>query len=174
MSTVVLHTARLDLIPTTLEHLRVELETPSELGALLDAIVLPSWPPGLYDRDAMLHFRERLVEGGEAVALWYGWYALARTSRELVASAGFMGPPKRGLVEIGYSVVPERRRLGYATELVEALAAHALQMPGVDRVIGHVKESNVTSQRVLERCGFVGVGTGSEPGHDRFERRSHP
>ena len=39
----------------------------------------------------------------------------------LVAAGGYFGPPAGGSVEIGYSVIPEARERGYATELVEAL-----------------------------------------------------
>ena len=35
-----------------------------------------------------------------------------------MAGAGYMGPPMEELVEIGYSVVPEARGRGFATEIV--------------------------------------------------------
>ena len=48
-----LKSSRLDLIASTLEHIRAELETPDQLAFLLDAVVSSNWPTGEYDRDAM-------------------------------------------------------------------------------------------------------------------------
>ena len=133
-----------------------------------------SWPPGEYDRDALEFFTSRLVAGGPAALGWYNWYALsigADGRREsLVAGAGYMGPPADGVVEIGYSVVPEARGRGYATEIVQALAERALSWEAVRKVIAHTLASNTTSQGVLKRAGFIAAGPGGEPGLLRFER----
>src|SRR5262245_6647725 len=113
-----IRTARLDLVATTLDHLRAELEAPANLGELLHAAVPPSWPPGLYDRDAMLFFQTQLTQGGAAAVGWYGWYAILRGTADhpatLVACAGYLGPPAAdGVVEVGYSTSPEWRGHGY-------------------------------------------------------------
>jgi RimJ/RimL family protein N-acetyltransferase len=169
-----IHTPRLDLIAATVEHARAELEASEALGALLGAVVPPSWPPGHHDRDAMQFFLARLTEGGTPVIGWYGWYAALRAAEgrpaTLVASGGYMGPPLAdGTVEIGYSVVPEERGRGYATEIVRALVARALATSGVQRVVAEVHEENAASLGVMERCGFHRVGTGREPGHHRYQ-----
>ena len=171
-----LETPRLELIATTLEHLRVELETPERLGEALQAVVPPSWPPGLYDRDAMRYFHGRLLELGDAGEGWYGWYAIRRAevgqSRFLVGAVGFMGPPAAdGSVEIGYSIAPEARGQGYATEIVGALVDRAFQTASVRRVLAETHETNAPSIRALERHGFVRIGPGREAGHVRFERQ---
>ncbi len=168
-----LRTARLDLIATTLEHLRCELEAPQDLAALLGVVVPPSWPPGLYDRDAMQFFRARMAEGGPAVVGWYGWYAVLRAAEgrpaTLVAGVGYFGPPAGGVVEIGYSTAPEWRGQGYCTECVQALTARALGVAGVERVVAEVHEDNPASVKVLARCGFHRVGPGREPGFHRYQ-----
>lgn len=174
-----IHTPRLDLVATTVEHLRAELEAPALLGALLGAAVPASWPPGLYDRDAMTHFLARLTEGGPAVIGWYGWYAVRRAAAErpatLVACGGYFGPPDaEGTVEIGYSAAPEWRAQGYTTELVQALTARALTAPAVRRVVAEVHEENVASLTVLRRCGFHRVGLGRDPGHHRYQHGAAP
>jgi [ribosomal protein S5]-alanine N-acetyltransferase len=157
-----------------LEHERAELENPDQLRLLLDAEVSAAWPPGEYDRDAMEFFRARLEEGGAEVEGWYGWYAVREADREgpraLVGAGGYLGPPDpSGVVEIGYSVLPEWQRRGYASEIVEALVTRAFARPGVRQVIAHTTLSNVGSVAVLMRCGFQQVGTGAEAGSIRFE-----
>jgi RimJ/RimL family protein N-acetyltransferase len=168
-----IHTPRLDLVATTLDHLRIELETPSLLGAALGAVIPPSWPPGLYDRDAMTFFQARLTEGGPAAVGWYGWYAVLRPAEghpaTLVASCGYFGPPAAdGTAEIGYSVAPEHRGQGYARECVDALTARALATPGVRWVVAEAHAENAASVAVLRRCGFHWVSAGREAGCDRY------
>jgi [ribosomal protein S5]-alanine N-acetyltransferase len=169
-----IQTYRLDLIATRIEHLRAELEAPEELGVLLAARIPAGWPPGHYDRDAMKFFLGRLTEGGAAAMGWYGFYAILRASADqpavLVANAGYMGPPgPDGSVEIGYSVVPEWRGRGIATECVGALVERAALLPRIQRVSADVHETNAASLAVIERCGFQRVGPGREAGYQRFE-----
>jgi len=170
-----MQTPRLTLVATTIEHLQAELHTPERFPTLLGAVVPASWPPGLYDRDAMEYFLDRLQQEGAGAVGWYGWYAVLRANgtepATLVASGGYFGPPTaNGTVEIGYSVVPEYRRKGYATELVEALTGRALGLPFVRRVVAEAHADNTASLAVLARCGFRNVGAGREPGRLRFAR----
>jgi ribosomal-protein-alanine N-acetyltransferase len=154
-----IRTDRLELIPATLAHVDADLQSPEALGQLLGAAIPASWPPGEYDRSAMEFFRARLSESGDAVG-WYGWYAVHGSGpahgRVVIGSGGFLGPPDTdGVVEIGYSVAPEFRKLGFATELVQGLVLRALSMPQVVRLIAHTTASNPESIRVLEKCGFT-------------------
>jgi [ribosomal protein S5]-alanine N-acetyltransferase len=169
-----MRTARLELVAARPEHLEAELEGAERLKTLLDAEVPPSWPPGEYDRHAIAYFRDRLAEGGEAVVPWYVWYAIqpatAGDPATLVACGGYFGPPAPdGTVEIGYSVVPEWRRHGYATELVQALTKRAFDDLAVRRILAETTVENVASLAVLGRCGFRRMGTGREPHYDRFQ-----
>jgi len=154
-------TARLELIAATLAHLEAELQDPPALGALLGVTIPEDWPPGEYDRDAMVFFRDQLLTAGPEAAGWYGWYAVtlkANGTRDtLVASAGFFGPPEQGSVEIGYSVVPSARRQGFATEIVRALLARAFREPSVREVLAHTGDGNEASAGVLLACGFQRV-----------------
>lgn len=177
---LIVRTARLDLVATTLLHLDAELAaangvTPHPLEAFLAAHVPASWPPGMYDLDAIRFFRDQLDAYGSAANGWFGWYAIARAQgdreRTLVASGGYFGPPQDGVVEIGYSVVPERRGEGIATELIVALSDRALAMAEVVCVVAHTEASNVASLAALSRAGFVPAGTGPTPELRRFERR---
>lgn len=164
----ILRTHRLDLVPSTLPLVEADIASPERLARLLGAAVPATWPPGEYDRSAMAYFRDRLAENPDAVG-WYGWYAVERRAEPhgpaLVGAGGYVGPPGAdGVAEIGYSVVPECRGLGFATELARALVWRALSMKQVVRVIAHTTATNVGSVRVLERCGFSLVGPGREPG----------
>jgi RimJ/RimL family protein N-acetyltransferase len=167
-------TPRLELVAATLEHVLAELSGSEELGSLLRTTVPASWPPGEYDGDALQYFKARLEEAEPSHAGWYNWYAIALGSagrrESLVAGAGYLGPPVDGSVEVGYSVVPEARGRGYASEIVQFLVARAFSFAEVERVIAQTQEANLASSTVLARCGFVAVGPGAEAGSIRYER----
>ncbi len=171
---LVLYTFRLHLIAARMVHLRTELDDPSQLALLLNAEVPSSWPPGEYDRSAISFFLSRYEESSPQSVGWYAWYAIlpanAQEAARLVGAAGYFGPPAAdGVVEIGYSVVPESRRQGYGTEVARALTERALRLSSVTRVIAHVSDDNISSRIVLERAGFRPVGR-VEPGRYRYER----
>lgn len=175
MTELVVRTPRLDLIAATSQHLDAELLGRTALEQLLQARVPAGWPPGEYDRHAVESFRARLDSGGPSLVGWLTWYAVTRTLSgrrdTLVGAAGFLGPPTRGAVEIGYSVVPEARGHGYATEIVGALVAYGFKRPDVTDIIAHTSDENVASTRVLSRCGFSRVGPGPEPGSVEYRAR---
>jgi RimJ/RimL family protein N-acetyltransferase len=170
-----LKSSRLEFVAASIALLDAELDAPEQLAALLGARMPEHWPPGEWDRDAMEFFRDRLREGGDAAAGWYGWYALRRAAggspATLVGSGGYFGPPAvDGTVEIGYSVVPEARGQGIATEMIGALADRALGTDGVRRVIAHVRPDNEPSQRALTRAGFARTGGARPTGEECWER----
>jgi len=167
-------TDRLDLVATTLDHILAELDSPESFASMLNAEIGPGWPPGEYDRGAQEFFRDRLIEGGEKVVGWYGWYAIRRAhedrSAAVVAAGGFFGPPaETGVVEIGYSVVELFQKQGYATEIVQALVDIAFSSPQVQSVVARTTPENHASLSVLEHAGFHQVGSIDGEGNIRFE-----
>ena len=77
----------------------------------------------------------------------------------VVGHAGFHGPPDAdGVVEVGYTVVPELRGRGYARAALAALVAEAAASPQVRVVRASVQPDNAASLAVVRRAGFVHVG----------------
>jgi [ribosomal protein S5]-alanine N-acetyltransferase len=81
-----------------------------------------------------------------------------RTTGETIGTAGFFGPPRDGVVEIGYGIVPSRQRRGYATEATHALIELALAQPGVSEIVAHAESANAASIRVLEKNALTYAG----------------
>ena len=120
----------------------------------------------------MEFFLSCFENGGEIAQGWYGWYAINTDpisgERSLVGSGGYFGPPdSNGVVEIGYSVIPEWQRRGYATEIVNALVSHSLLFEETNSIIAHTSPKNEASKRVLISSGFR--ETGVNEGNLRFE-----
>jgi RimJ/RimL family protein N-acetyltransferase len=104
----------------------------------------------------------------------YGWYAVRRGKQceapLLVGAGGYFGPhSEEGDVEIGFSVMPSCRRMGYAMEIAGALIENAFTYKDVKRVIAHTSPENTASRKVLEKCGFSYVSRDEETGNDLFE-----
>ena len=95
-----------------------------------------------YDEDSALGLMQiRLTSTGEAIG-----------------GIGFVSAPDvDGSVEIGYGLAEPSRGHGYATEALEALVGVALAN-GATSVVATTAPENTSSQRVLERCGFVRDG----------------
>ncbi|MFF7242086.1 GNAT family N-acetyltransferase [Streptomyces collinus] len=95
---------------------------------------------------------ELLVEHGHRLII-------ERGTGSVVGSVGLFWPPHQGTVEIGYGIVPSRRRRGYASEATRALATFALGAPGIHTVVADVDISNTPSIRALEKSGFERCGS---------------
>lgn len=169
-----IRTERLDLLPATIPVLEAELAGPAELAKALRVEVAESWPPPLYDLEATRRTLELLRQSAE----WQEWglryFVLRRAgSRGLaVGVGGYKGAPAAdGSVEIGYSILPEHRRRGFASEAVEGLKERAYRDPRVERVVAETLPDLAPSIGVLRKTGFVRVEGGSEPGVIRFEHR---
>ena len=119
-------------------------------AALVAADLAEAWPAD--DLRAVLIPQARL--GGD---LRFGlWTVIERASRTVVGSAGFLGAPDaRGIIEIGFDVVPDRRRRGYATEAASTLAGWVRTQPEVSGVAARCREDNDGSAGVLRAVGFA-------------------
>ena len=167
-----IRTARLELVPATADTHRMELSRHIALSrALHRAIVPANWPPDEV-RDVLEWFAQGLESEPDNYT-WNAYYWIAQDStagRILVGSGGFKGrPDANGAVEIGYSVLPQFRRQGYATEAVRGLVDWARSCPDVRRVLAEALPENTASVGVLTKCGFGDIGPGSEPGLRRFQ-----
>jgi RimJ/RimL family protein N-acetyltransferase len=85
----------------------------------------------------------------------YGFHYVIRHEDEVViGEIGFVGQPQGGAVMIGYAIVPEARRCGYATEAIAAVTEWALAQPDVEHVRAQTLPDNEPSIRTLLRAGF--------------------
>lgn len=165
-------TARLDLVPASVESIRAALAGRAALESALGAVVPETWPPEFLDRPALEFVDERL-RAHPAEAPWWMHFILlkpdAMEPRTLIGSGGYAGPPTpEGSVEIGYGIVADRQRRGYAAEAAQGLIERAFATPGVTHVLAHTLPSLAGSIGVLARCGFRPVGDGVEPGTVRY------
>ncbi|MBU8898686.1 hypothetical protein DRW03_31785 [Corallococcus sp. H22C18031201] len=143
-----LRTTRLELKPFTQHLAREAMEDRRRFESALGVRVHPAWP-GRDVAEALPFFASQPALGE--------WDTLLVHTRDsvLVGDMGFKGgPDEHGDVELGYSVVPEYRQQGLATEAARAMVAWAFQQPGVRAVVAECTRDNAASIGVLRRVGF--------------------
>ena len=95
---------------------------------------------------------------------WYAIWMIEKTDGTHVGDLCFKGLRENGIAEIGYGILEEYRRQGYATEAVGAACRWAFQHAEVKSLEAETETENAASQRVLEKCGFRPNGIMGEEG----------
>jgi ribosomal-protein-alanine N-acetyltransferase len=147
-----LETRRLTLIPFSLEMKKVVTNDKAKLAKIIGVRVPEHWPgPDL--TEALPFFLEEM-EKNPAGSIWDG-IIIHRADKVIIGDMGFIGgPDEAGVVEIGYSIIPEYRNLGYATEMAQALIRWAFQQQEIKVVIANCLYDNIGSIKVLEKVGM--------------------
>jgi [ribosomal protein S5]-alanine N-acetyltransferase len=146
-----IETQNLNIMPSELRHLDAILYNKEELELLLQVTVPASFP---VVKDAVTWFYDRL-QSNASLAGWLHFIVIDCQDRVAIGDAGFKGKPdESGTVEIGYSIIPEYRGRGFATEVTVALIKYAFSHSNVAAVQAHTHPSNIGSIGVLKKVGM--------------------
>ena len=103
----------------------------------------------------------------------YGmWLAFDKETGELIGRAGVESKEEwpEDTVEMGYVIGRNHQRMGYATELCEAILQYAFENLEKTRVICRVHPENIASVRLMERLGFTKIDIGRENDEDVWSK----
>jgi [ribosomal protein S5]-alanine N-acetyltransferase len=153
-------------VPTRIETPRLQLVLLPAVGAaalpgdraaverLIEARLPDGWPlPDLLD---ILPIWAAARPEDEPFGIWL---IVERATNTVAGDIGFHGPPDAdGRVEVGFSVLPDRRRRGYASEAARAIVEWAVVQPAVREVVARSDVDNVASARTLTAAGFRRLG----------------
>lgn len=161
-------TDRLKLIALDARLAGLQSRAPAAFFEALNVQSEASWPPDFMESASMDAAEDLLKVHPEQVG-WYFWAfvwpGFVGGMDRLVGGGGFKGPPnEQGQIEIGYSMLVSFREQGLATEAVNALVNWAFASGQVSEVVADTLPHLIASQRVLEKTGFVEVGTREENG----------
>lgn len=124
-----LTTPRLTLFPFDLIYVQMHLDGHEFFKRTFPFRVPDSWPWKEMDEIAPW-LKDQLLRNPE-LACWLTWLVVQPQDKQLIGDIGFGGPPDRdGVLEMGYSIVPEYRNRGYGSEAAAALVAWAFAQPG--------------------------------------------
>jgi RimJ/RimL family protein N-acetyltransferase len=150
----VLRGPRLDLVLVTVDQLlsRDEGREPVPLGYDdPDDVLSPGSSP--------LHVRSEQVRADPGVNAWLLRLAVDRELATIVGYGNFHdAPDDRGMVEVGYAVLPRWRRRGYGREIALTLWRHAVGHPDVHVLRASVSPGNTASQSIIGGAGLRKVG----------------
>jgi RimJ/RimL family protein N-acetyltransferase len=139
-----------------------------EEAATLLGATLPPEPLGFPARRFLEH-RLGQMQRDPSVQRWLARAVLLREEdRLMIGSIGFHGEPgvnakdAAGALEIGYSIRPEHRRRGYATEAVEGMLGWA-RGEGIRHFVASVAPDNEPSLAIIHKLGFVRTGEHIDP-----------
>ena len=95
---------------------------------------------------------------------WYAMWMIEKTDGTHIGDLCFKGLKGGKNPEIGYGIYDEYQGKGYATEATKLALKWAFGHPEVKAVEAETDPYNVSSQRVLEKCGFKATGEIGEEG----------
>jgi [ribosomal protein S5]-alanine N-acetyltransferase len=163
----IIETVNLQLIPCELAYLEALMRDKKELEQILNITISESWPefpesiPRTYE----------YLKAHPSSPRW-GYHLFVHTKdRALIGEGGYKGnPDKEGMVEIGYAIVPEYRRRGFASEAAKGLTDHAFSHPEVNLVQAHTLHDGTASIGVLKKLGMKYAGTAEDPDEGEVSR----
>jgi [ribosomal protein S5]-alanine N-acetyltransferase len=151
---------RLELPLLSLDQLdRLAAGDGPSVGAELHAILpIPwldevRWLAGMRARQVRLRPKDRP---------WLLRPILLRSPNDGLQAIGYLnfhaGPDETGMVEIGYTLLPDARGRGYAIEAVRAAFAWAEREHGIRRFRASIAPDNARSINLVTKLGFRQVG----------------
>jgi arsenate reductase len=157
--------AELDLVATVrTDRLDLVLLERAFMQAYVDGKPLPDL--GFADPDDFLgesadlvRWRLGQIAADSAQEPWLLRAIVDRHDAVAVGYVNFHAPPdERGMVEIGYRIVPSRRRQGYAAEAAAGMWQWAGDH-GARVLRASIRPDNEPSLALIDRAGFVEVGS---------------
>jgi ribosomal-protein-alanine N-acetyltransferase len=76
-------------------------------------------------------------------------------------------------MEIGFALVPKERRKGHGIEAIQLMVDYLFLTKDIVRIQASTDTRNITSQKALERVGFIKEGTMRKSWYTRGEYEDH-
>jgi len=118
----------------------------------------PDWPDAADERRLRLRLDQMREEPSTQPWLLRAMVR-RRPRRQMVGFINFHGPPRDSFAELGYTVLPNFRRRGYASEAIQGLMDWAVREHGVPRFRVSISPSNVPSLALAAKLGFRQTGS---------------
>lgn len=164
----IIHSPRLELIALSPDFLRMSLRDDLESASrLIDLSVPRDW----LETKWLMELRLAKIRANPALEPWLLRAVGLRETRTMIGFIGFHTLPGAeylnsyapGSVEFGYTIFPDYRKKGYASEAAQALMEWGTREHGVTRFVVSISPENEPSLRLARKFGFRKVGTVTDP-----------
>ncbi len=154
-------TDRLVIIPMTYSMvgsvIRGHYSVMEKLGIHLNG----KWP--LQDTLDILYFINDNMDKNDQISGFDVWMIVKKDDMTIIGDAGFKGEPdEKGEIEIGFGLVEDERRKGYAYEAVNALIEWASQNSAVRVIKADCLIDNIGSINILKKCEMREINRDNE------------
>jgi RimJ/RimL family protein N-acetyltransferase len=153
----------LDLISMSPAFMEALLEDRRSEAEELLGVALPDGRPDPHEERFLRHRTDQMRRKPEVQQWLARAIVLREPDRIMIGHAGFHGEPginspgHAEALEVGYSIFPEHRLQGYATEAVTGLIGWARQQ-GIEHFVASVAPDNAPSLAIIHKLGFVRKG----------------
>jgi RimJ/RimL family protein N-acetyltransferase len=112
----------------------------------------------------LVRYRREQIANDPSWAPWSLRAIVVREGATMVGFVNFHGPPgvndtaTPNAVELGWTVFPNHRKKGYATETARVLMEWAATEHGIRRFVSSTTPDNASSLRVHDKLGFARTG----------------
>jgi [ribosomal protein S5]-alanine N-acetyltransferase len=142
---------RLKLVAASAELVGKFLGNKTSFEKILNASCPDSWP---VEKDVYPDL-ELVLKFDTSLSGWLTWIVIHKLDKTIIGDAGYKGKPDNdGMVEIGYSIIPEYRNRGLATEAVQLVIDYAFQFPEIKTITAQTENNNIYSNNILRKFGM--------------------
>jgi RimJ/RimL family protein N-acetyltransferase len=160
----VIHSPRLELIALSPDFLEASIRGDLETAArLVDLIIPQEWLEAKW----LMELRLEKMRENPILQSWLLRGIALRETRTMIGYIGFHTMPGAdylksyapGSVEFGYTIFPDYRRKGFASEAAQAMMDWASREHSVTRFILSISPTNEPSIRLAQKFGFRKIGS---------------
>ena len=159
-----IHSLRLELISMSPDFLEACLQDDLESASRMIGLSLSREWLGM---KWLMELRLKQIRENPLLELWVLRAIGLRETKTMIGHIGFhtlpgaeyLKPYAPDSVEFGYNVFPKYRRMGYASEAVQALMDWATREHAVTRFVVSIEPANLPSLGLAQRFGFRKVDT---------------
>lgn len=99
--------------------------------------------------------------------LWYSNYTLIiKSDHKKIGTCGLFDRDGLEGIDIGFALLPEYERMGFAFESAKKIIDLAFHVFGLKKISAITVAENFSSQRLLEKLGLEAIGTTKLPGDE--------
>jgi RimJ/RimL family protein N-acetyltransferase len=164
----IIHSPRLELIALSPHFLKASINDDLKTASQLINLDVPlEWLEAKW----LMEMRLAKLRENPALEPWLLRAVGLRETRTMIGFIGFhtlpgpdyLKPYSPGSVEFGYTIFPDYRGKGYASEAAQALMDWATREHAVKHFVVSISPTNEPSRRIAQKFGFRKVGSFTDP-----------